>query len=139
MNPGAAVAAIIEHRGDILFAVRAHDPQAGMLDLPGGFVDNDETAEQALWRELEEELGLKDVPARYLASFPNSYPYGGVDYRTLDLIYLIELAEKPPLRADDDIVAIRWIPADSIPYEQIAFSSVRDALRYYTASVRQRQ
>lgn len=137
-NPGAAVAAIIAYEGDILFAVRAHDPQAGKLDLPGGFVDNDETAEQALRRELDEELGLQRIQARYMASFPNTYPYAGVDYRTLDLIYVIELSERPEMRAADDVAAIRWIPAEAIPYEQIAFESARDALRYYTASVFQR-
>jgi ADP-ribose pyrophosphatase YjhB (NUDIX family) len=139
-SPAAAVAAIIEHRGDILFTVRAKDPQAGKLDLPGGFVDNHETAEQALQRELGEELGLWEMPAaRYLASFPNTYPYAGVDYQTLDLIYLIKLAERPALQADDDIVAIHWIATEEIPFEQVAFKSIRNALRYYVASDFQQQ
>jgi ADP-ribose pyrophosphatase YjhB (NUDIX family) len=139
MNPGAAVAAIITYQGDILFGVRAHDPQVGKLDLPGGFVDNHETGEQALRRELHEELGLKDVSARYMASFPNTYHYAGVDYQTLDLIYVIELGERPSLQAADDILAIRWIAVEDIPFEQIAFDSARNALRYYTSSVFQRQ
>jgi len=139
-NPAAAVAAIIEHQGDILFVIRAKDPQAGKLDLPGGFVDNHETAEQALQRELGEELGLRNIPAaRYLASFPNTYPYAGVDYQTLDLIYLIKLAERPVLQADDEIMAVRWIATEEIPFEQVAFKSICEALRYYKSSDFQRQ
>jgi len=139
LNPGAAVAAIIEHAGEILFAVRAHDPAAGLLDLPGGFVDNQETAEQALWRELHEELGLEPVAATYMASFPNTYPYGGVDYQTLDLIYRVALQERPRVQAADDIVAVRWIAVDDIPYEQIAFASVRRALRHYCSVAARRE
>jgi ADP-ribose pyrophosphatase YjhB (NUDIX family) len=130
-NTAAAVAAIIVHRGEILFAVRAGEPQAGKLDLPGGFVDNDESAEEALSRELFEELGLRDLHAGYLVSFPNNYPYAGIVYKTLDLIYLIELSERPLLQPADDVAAVRWIDARHVPYEQIAFESVRRALHHY--------
>jgi len=131
-NTAAAVAAIIVHAGDILFAVRAGEPQAGRLDLPGGFVDNDETAESSLLRELGEELGLQVTGRlRYLASFPNTYPYAGVVYKTLDLFYLVELSQQPTLRAADDVAAVRWISADAVPFDRIAFESVRRALKYY--------
>lgn len=105
-----------------------------MLDLPGGFVDNSETGEASLLRELDEELGLTGVSLRYLASFPNTYPYAGIVYRTLDLIFLVELDTKPELQPADDVAAIRWISAEAVPYEDIAFDSVRAALRYYQES-----
>ncbi|NEQ99324.1 MAG: NUDIX domain-containing protein [Cyanothece sp. SIO2G6] len=63
MNAAAAVAALIESNGDLLLTVRAHNPSAGMLDLPGGFVDHQETIEAALVRELREELGVDIVAA----------------------------------------------------------------------------
>jgi ADP-ribose pyrophosphatase YjhB (NUDIX family) len=135
-NTAAAAAAIIVHAGDILFAVRAGEPQAGKLDLPGGFVDNDETAEASLSRELEEELGLTDVRPRYLTSFPNTYPYAGVEYKTLDLIYLVELEQRPSLRPADDVAGIRWISAAAVPFADIAFESVRLALRYFLSNRR---
>jgi len=87
-----------------------------------------------LQRELVEELGLQDVAAQYMASFPNTYPYAGVDYQTVDLIYVVELSERPDLQAADDVVAIRWVAIDAIPFEEIAFDSIRNALRYYTTS-----
>lgn len=130
-NTAAAAAAIIVHDGDILFAVRAGEPQAGKLDLPGGFVDNDETAEASLLRELEEELGLKGVSLRYLTSYPNTYPYAGIEYKTLDLIYLVELDRRPTVQPADDVAAVRWLAVDAVPYADIAFDSVRRAVRYY--------
>ena len=132
-NTAAAVAAIVVCAGEVLLVVRAHEPRAGKLDLPGGFVDNDETAEQALARELDEELGLKHVRPRYMVSFPNTYPFGGIDYKTVDLIYVVELDARPPLQAADDVAEIRWIPAASIRPEDLAFGSIRNALDYFRA------
>lgn len=130
-NTAAAVAAIILHAGEVLFALRAGEPQAGSLDLPGGFVDNDESVEAALSRELAEELGLQNVRATYMASFPNTYPYAGIEYKTVDLIYLVELEERPLLRPADDVAGVRWIDAGDIPFEQVAFDSIRRALKHF--------
>ncbi len=133
-NTAAAVAAIIVQADEILFAVRAGAPQAGKLDLPGGFVDNDESAEESLLRELDEELGLKNVQPKYLCSFPNTYPFAGIEYKTLDLIYWIELRQRPRLQAADDVAAIRWLHPDAVPMEAVAFDSVRRALGYFRAN-----
>jgi len=130
-NTAAAVAAIIVCAGEILFVVRAHEPGAGKLDLPGGFVDSDETVEQALARELHEELGLENVTARYMASFPNTYPYEGIDYQTVDLIYLVELAESPSLRPADDVAGVHWVKVAAVPFEQVAFGSIRQAVTHF--------
>ena len=43
---------------EVLLIQRKHDPFAGMWALPGGFVDMDETAEEAIVRELMEETHL---------------------------------------------------------------------------------
>jgi ADP-ribose pyrophosphatase YjhB (NUDIX family) len=130
-NTAAAVAAIIVHGGEILFAVRAGAPCAGKLDLPGGFVDNDETAEHALAREVGEELGLKEFEARYMASFPNTYPYGGIAYKTVDFIYVVELDQRPDFQPADDVSGVCWLPTGSVPMEQVAFASIRNAVRYF--------
>ncbi|NJN31994.1 MAG: NUDIX domain-containing protein [Synechococcales cyanobacterium RM1_1_8] len=131
-NVTVAAAAILEAEGQVLMVVRAKEPAQGKLDLPGGFVDPGETAEQALLRELEEELGLQlSVPHRYLCSSVNDYPYGGVMYHSLDLFYLVRLAEKPVLNPADDVAGYLWCELDAIAAEAIAFQSVRDALQAY--------
>ena len=61
-NASASTAAIITNsKGEVLLTTRAFNPAKGMLDLPGGFVDMNETAEEAIIRELKEELNIKPV------------------------------------------------------------------------------
>jgi uncharacterized protein YwqG len=52
-NPRASTAAfIMNSKGELLIARRAKDPAMGTLDLPGGFVDNDENAEEGMVRDM---------------------------------------------------------------------------------------
>ena len=54
------VAAIIERHGKILLAQRpAHGDQTGLWEFGGGKVELDESQQQALVRELREELGIE--------------------------------------------------------------------------------
>jgi NADH pyrophosphatase NudC (nudix superfamily) len=75
-NACAAVCALIPGSdGRILITKRAKEPKKGMLDLPGGFVDPLESIEDALRREIREELGVAVLDSKYLCSFPNRYVY----------------------------------------------------------------
>ena len=54
------VAAVIRHEGRVLICQRRKDDTFGLKwEFPGGKVKNGETPEQALARELEEELGVR--------------------------------------------------------------------------------
>ena len=73
-NPSSAtVALILNERDELLVCRRAKDPAKGTLDLPGGFVDMDETGEQGVAREVKEETGMEVTRAEYLFSLPNRY------------------------------------------------------------------
>ncbi|NVN92816.1 MAG: NUDIX domain-containing protein [Desulfuromonadales bacterium] len=133
LNIAAAVAVIMACQGKLLFGVRKRDPGRGMLDLPGGFVDAGESAEEAARREIREELGVDIPEMRYLFSFPNTYPYRGMVYDTLDLIFLVEWNEPPAVKAADDLDDVIWVERDSVEFEKIAFDSIRQAVRRYLA------
>jgi len=63
------VAAIIEHNGKILLARRPESgDQAGYWEFPGGKLEAGETQQQALARELQEELGINAEIGGYIAS-----------------------------------------------------------------------
>ena len=79
-NIATAVAVIMEYDEKILFTKRAEEPSIGMLDLPGGFVDPKESAEDAIRREIKEELKIKLGTLEYFSSFPNIYKYKDVAY-----------------------------------------------------------
>ncbi len=62
-----AAVALVDRDGRVLIARRPEGKaMAGLWEFPGGKVDDGETPEAALIRELEEELGIR-VPARCLA------------------------------------------------------------------------
>lgn len=73
--PSAALAVDIvvfgyqEGELSLLLIERAHKPFKGEWALPGGFLEMDETLEQAAGRELAEEAGLKDVYLEQLYTF----------------------------------------------------------------------
>ena len=78
-NVASAVACfVLDEAGRLLTVRRARDPEKGTLDLPGGFVDPEETVDDAVRRELREETGLEATEVRLLFSIPNVYPYSGV-------------------------------------------------------------
>lgn len=132
-NTASAVLAIIRCQDEILVAVRAREPGKGMWDFPGGFVDYDESLEQALFRELEEELAFKAENARYFGSCPNTYRYKDVVYKTCDAFFAIELKQKPNMQANDDVADVKWVKTSEIQTDKFAFDSARKALALYLA------
>ena len=91
-NVAAAVGVVIaDSSGSILLERRAKDPRKGFLAFPGGFVDQDESAEHAAQRECFEETGIKPAEVAYLCSFPNTYLYRDITYKTCDMFFTAEL------------------------------------------------
>ena len=115
--------------GEILLTRRAFDPSKGKLDLPGGFIDLDETAEDAVRREVKEELNLDVTSMQYIGSSPNRYSYGGLVYFTLDLGFKCTVVDFDDLRADDDVDGFLFLPPHSINMQEIAFPSIQNILQ----------
>jgi mutator protein MutT len=135
MNIAAAVAAIIiDEQNHLLVATRAKDPVKGTLDLPGGFVDLDETAEEAVRREVREELNLEVVETKYLFSIPNEYPYGDVLYHTLDMVYRCRVNDFAGMKAADDVAAVQWIAVSQLEPDKFGLKSIREIIRRLMAS-----
>lgn len=132
LNTAAAVAALIFDAGGRLMAIRRNrEPQKGLLDLPGGFVDFGESAEEALAREISEELGVgvEAGSIEYFKSIPNTYLYGDVLYHTLDLFFTCRLADTGAIRTNDEIAEIVYKRPKEISEGEAAFDSMRGLLR----------
>lgn len=128
-NAATAVGAFIFYQGSLILSVRANEPAKGKLDLPGGFVEFDEGAEEAMRREIHEELNIGVENLQYLTSAPNDYLYAGVRYKVCDVFYTCQAPDISQIRAQDDVEAFTLIEPARLSVEDLAFPSVRTAFR----------
>lgn len=129
-----ATAIILENDNKILFLVRNREPKKGMLDLPGGFVEPNESAEDGVCREVLEEVGLKldKSKIKYFMSAPNEYLYKEVLYKTCDLVYTAILENSDITITDtEEVSEFKWINKSEIDLNKIAFDSLRTAVEIY--------
>ena len=130
-NSAAAAAVILEHKDNILLTVRKFDPHRGSYDLPGGFIDYNETGEEGLIREIKEELNLTVEKVRYFGSYPNEYLYKEVLYHTLDLVFIASISNTDGIRVADDVMNFVWIKPKDIDLNSVAVKSIKSALTVY--------
>jgi ADP-ribose pyrophosphatase YjhB (NUDIX family) len=132
-NPAAVVIAILEHKDKIVLTRRAFEPQQGQLALPGGFVDYAETLEEALAREMKEELNLTIQAPRYLCSSWETYLYRGVQYYSSVVYFVVQIDDLSQAVAGDDITSFSLVSVEEIDPGKLAFASDRVALESYQA------
>jgi len=124
-NVASAVAGLIfDTSGKLLLVRRGIQPFLGKMDLPGGFVEPFETAEESLSREIKEELGITVKKMEYCCSFPNEYPFSGVDIFTLDFAFRIEIDPSVEMTPHDDISGFKFYKPDDIPWNDLQGSSM---------------
>ena len=129
-NPSSATAAfIMNDRNELLAVRRKKEPAKGTLDLPGGFVDMDESAEEGIVREVLEETGLRVTHVQYLFSIPNIYHYSGMDIHTLDMFYRCNVESTGSVQAMDDAEEALWIPLAAVCPDDFGLLSIRQAVR----------
>jgi 8-oxo-dGTP diphosphatase len=101
--------ALSENALKVLLIRRGNAPFAGQWALPGGFVEPDESLDDAARRELAEETGVHDVYLEQLYTFgePDRDPRG----RVVSVAYYALLRmDRQPLRADSDARHAAWVP-----------------------------
>lgn len=131
-NPLAATVAIImNNKNEILVATRSKEPAKGTLDLPGGFCDSYETAEEGIAREVLEETGLKVIDTRYLFTIPNIYVYSGMELHTMDLFFLCKVEEYNSFTADDDVEELKWINIEKLDSKDFGLQSISKSINKF--------
>ncbi|MFW5831302.1 MAG: NUDIX domain-containing protein [Prolixibacteraceae bacterium] len=132
INSSAAVAALVSNPpGKLMLVKRGIEPHYGKYDLPGGFVDPGETAEDAVVRELHEELGLRVKKLEYLDSATNEYIYSGYSVFTLDLAFKIIPETLENLTPMDDILEYRFFAKDEIDFDEVPAPSIQYFINQY--------
>jgi ADP-ribose pyrophosphatase YjhB (NUDIX family) len=114
--PGAE-AVCFDERGRVLLGRRAQDPGAGLWDLPGGFLHENEHPLDALRREIREETALEIEPTRFLGHWLE--PYDG----RIVLCLAWTASTRGDARAGDDLVELQWFEPEDLPRpDELAFT-----------------
>jgi 8-oxo-dGTP diphosphatase len=135
-NPKPAVAGLIFRDGKILLTKRKRDPYKGYWDMPGGFMEYGENPNEALSRELKEELDINVSNFKIIDSFKLLYPATKNDNFTL-CILVFEVIEDnlSTIKVGDDVDDYLFFDKKSFP-ENIAFKEqkrfLKDILKTYS-------
>jgi len=104
-----AIIVAIQCEGQILLA-RGANFKAGYFSLVAGYVDIGESIEEAVHREVQEEVGIKIKNLRYYKSQP--WPYSG----SMMIGFLAEAEGKQAIKIDNvEIVEAGWFTKDDLP------------------------
>ncbi|KKQ66375.1 MAG: NUDIX hydrolase [Candidatus Daviesbacteria bacterium GW2011_GWA2_38_24] len=124
-NPKGAVTAVIIQNGRLLMLKRSEEPFKGMWDLPGGYMQEMETPEQGILRELKEELEVKSKTT-FIKCFPGYGYWKGDKFPIVSHAFLVEIQGE--IKLNEENSAYEWVPLKEI--ESVAFDSNMDILKF---------
>lgn len=124
ISPRLAVACLVEADDKVLLCQRAVDPDYGLWNLPGGFVEDQESPPRGGVRETLEEAGIGVEILR---------PYALIHIPLQNIMKLVFLAR--PLNdapsPGPECLDARMFGPDEIPWESLAMSTTRTVLQRY--------
>lgn len=115
-NRGVSVDAIIIHdKQQILLIKRGAEPFKGYWGLVGGYIEWDESAEDAVKREVKEEIGMQVTETRLIGVYtkPERHPK-----QVINIAYAVTAIGEP--KAGDDAVEYQWTSLSQLP-DELAF------------------
>ena len=124
------VAAIIR-KGDKIFATqRGYGEWKDWWEFPGGKIEQGETPEEALKREIREELSTEINVDCYLCTVEYDYPKFHLTmhcYICSLLTEALHLNEHEAARwlKNNELDSVKWLPADKIIVEQLIVTNVK--------------
>lgn len=123
-NPRLVVGCVATWEERILICRRAIEPQLGFWTLPAGFMENGETTAEAATRETMEEAGAKIIV---------DAPFAMVSIAHINQVHLFYRGRlaSPDYAAGEESLEVALVAADEIPWNELAFRSVRHCLECF--------
>ena len=123
-NPRLVVGCVAEFDGRILMCRRAIEPRLGYWTLPAGFMENGETTAEAAMRETDEEAGARVII---------DAPFAMVSIAHIHQVHLFYRGHlsSPDFAAGEESLEVALLLPTEIPWEDLAFRSVRFCLERY--------
>ncbi len=124
VNPKVIVGCLPIWEDKVMLCKRGIEPQYGLWNIPGGFMENDETTEEGAVREMfEETLGRVNVIGLHTV-------FNVVPVNQVHLHYLVEMVDLNYCLTPESI-DIQLFTESEIPWHDVAFASSKFALRKY--------
>ena len=118
------VAAIIHKDGNILATQRGYGDYKDGWEFPGGKMQASETAEQAVIREIDEELRVRIKPEALVTTVEHDYP----DFHLTMHCFFSEIVEGEIVLSEHEAMkwlteetldSVEWLPADIKVVEEL--------------------
>ena len=123
-NPKLVVGCLPVWKDQVLLCKRAIEPSYGLWTLPAGFMENQESLEQAALRESDEEANANlEIESLYsLISLPH-----------INQIYVLYRAKLLDLDfyAGPESLDVQLFNEEDIPWEQLAFKTIENTLKHF--------
>jgi ADP-ribose pyrophosphatase YjhB (NUDIX family) len=123
-NPLNVVGTVPVWGEQVLLCKRAIEPRRGFWTLPAGFLELGETTAQGALRETIEEAGAQ-IALGPLFTVLNVARVGQVHF------FYLATMQSPALDPGSETLEARLFREDEVPWEQIAFRTVRETLRCF--------
>jgi len=123
-NPRMVVGCVAQWEDRILLCRRAIEPRYGMWTVPAGYLENGETTAQGAIRETLEEANARVEIGPLFALY--NIPH-------ISQVYLLFRAQllDDRIRPGAETLEVRLFPEEEVPWEGIAFATVRNTLQHY--------
>jgi ADP-ribose pyrophosphatase YjhB (NUDIX family) len=121
VNPKVVTGSVVTHGDRLLLCKRAIEPRKGYWTLPAGFMEVGETVEDAARREAREEANADIVIDRLLAVY--TIPR----LAQVQVMFLAHI-DRPVFSPGPESLDVKLVPWSDIPWDDLAFPSVRWAL-----------
>ena len=117
-NRGVTIDAVIVNNGKILLIKRGAEPFKGYWALVGGYVEWNESAEEAALSEVKEEVGVTASITKLIGVYsdPARHPK-----QAINIAYAVEIEGEP--QAGDDAVECKWFSLNELP--ELAFDHAK--------------
>ncbi len=136
LNPPIAVGVIASDEvGRVVLIRRGENPGRGLLGLPAGYMEIDETTEQTALRECFEETGLEVELGELWGVW--SYYHASKKTSGVLVLYRARITGGQP-QPGSDTTEVKFCPPSEIPFEELAFETHQEALHKWQALVRGR-
>ncbi len=123
---------LFDSQGRALISERGIEPAKGKYDLPGGFVELEETILEGMYREAEEELGLKAedfTEPVFVYSHNTQYEFSKEVNRVVGCTFAARLLTDKEISPHDDVASVKFVTMDELDSVDFSLSAYPEIIR----------